>query len=215
MLLGKAFDLTSAYRQMPVHPDSAWASYICFLHPDACERVYFRMRAMPFGSSMAVYSFLRISHSLWYIGTKALLLPWSSFFDDYITFATAGQAKSAEHSVTAMLRLLGWAFAESGDKSHEFSQCFQALGIVVDLSSVLRGTVYFKNTERRVSEIKSFVGKVLASGRLPHHEALRLRGRCQFADSQVFGRTGKKCLSSPGRFILEYCPPGARPTYLV
>ena len=194
VLLGKAFDLTSAYRQMPVHPDSAWASYIRFIHPDTCQRVYFRMRAMPFGSSMAVYSFLRISHSLWYIGTKALLLPWSSFFDDYITFATTGQSKSAEHSVTAMLRLLGWAFAESGDKSHEFSQCFQALGIVVDLSSVLQGTVYFRNTERRISEIRSFVGKILASGRLPHHEALRLRGRCQFADSQVFGRTGKRCL---------------------
>ena len=58
-----------------------------------------------------------------------------------------------------------------------------------------QGTVYFRNTERRVSEIKSFIEKVLASGQLPHHEALRLRGRCQFADSQVFGRTGKKCLS--------------------
>ncbi|CAE7032315.1 unnamed protein product [Symbiodinium sp. CCMP2592] len=43
-------------------------------------------------------------------------------------------------------------------------------------------------------EIKSFVQKVLEDGRLPHHEALRLRGRCQFADSQIFGRTGKKCL---------------------
>ena len=109
-----------------------------------------------------------------------------------------------------MLRLLGWAFAESGDKSHEFSQCFQALGIVVDLSSVLQGTVYFRNTERRISEIKSFVGKILASGRLPHHEALRLRGRCQFADSQVFGRTGKRCLglitSHAFSFVEEISP---------
>ena len=61
-LLGKAFDLTAAYRQLPVHPSTAWASYICLVHPDTNERVYFRMRAMPFGSSMAVYSFLRISH---------------------------------------------------------------------------------------------------------------------------------------------------------
>ncbi|CAE7258535.1 unnamed protein product [Symbiodinium sp. CCMP2592] len=193
-LLGKAFDLTAAYRQLPVHPGSEWASYICLIHPKTHERVYFRMRAMPFGSSMAVYSFLRISHSLWFLGTKALLLPWSSFFDDYITFATSGQALSAESSVTAMFKLLGWAFAESGDKSHDFAKCFTALGIVADLSKVCDGVIYFKNTERRIEEIKSFVQKVLEDGRLPHHEALRLRGRCQFADSQIFGRTGKKCL---------------------
>ncbi|CAE7262014.1 unnamed protein product [Symbiodinium sp. CCMP2592] len=193
-LLGKAFDLTAAYRQLPVHPGSEWASYICLIHPETHERVYFRMRAMPFGSSMAVYSFLRISHSLWFLGTKALLLPWSSFFDDYITFATSGQALSAESSVTAMFKLLGWAFAESGDKSHDFAKCFTALGIVADLSQVRDGVIYFKNTEKRIEEIKSFVQKVLEDGRLPHHEALRLRGRCQFADSQIFGRTGKKCL---------------------
>ncbi|CAE7816109.1 unnamed protein product [Symbiodinium sp. CCMP2592] len=188
-LLGKAFDLTAAYRQLPVHPGSEWASYICLIHPETHERVYFRMRAMPFGSSMAVYSFLRISHS-----PKALLLPWSSFFDDYITFATSGQALSAESSVTAMFKLLGWAFAESGDKSHDFAKCFTALGIVADLSQVRDGVIYFKNTEKRIEEIKSFVQKVLEDGRLPHHEALRLRGRCQSADSQIFGRTGKKCL---------------------
>ncbi|CAE7221237.1 unnamed protein product [Symbiodinium sp. CCMP2592] len=193
-ILGKAFDLTAAYRQMPVHPDTAWAAYICFVHPDTNERVYFRMKAMPFGSSMAVYAFLRISHSLWFLGAKALLLPWSSFFDDFVTFATTGCSASAEASVTAMFKLLGWAFAESGEKSNDFAECFQALGIMVDLHACLDGTISFKNTAKRVSEIKAFVGKVLESGRLPHHEALRLRGRCQFADSQIFGRTGKKCL---------------------
>ncbi|CAE7032352.1 unnamed protein product [Symbiodinium sp. CCMP2592] len=193
-ILGKAFDLTAAYRQMPVHPDTDWAAYICFVHPDTNERVYFRMKAMPFGSSMAVYAFLRISHSLWFLGAKALLLPWSSFFDDFVTFATTGCSASAEASVTAMFKLLGWAFAESGEKSNDFAECFQALGIMVDLRACLDGTISFKNTAKRVSEIKAFVGKVLESGRLPHHEALRLRGRCQFADSQIFGRTGKKCL---------------------
>lgn len=123
------------------------------------------------------------------------MLPWSSFFDDFITFASARQTRSAEYAVTSMFKLLGWAFAESGDKSLDFAECFQALGIVIDLSRVRDGLVFFKNTERRVAEIKAFVGKVLDDGRLPHHEALRLRGRCQFADSQIFGRVGKKCLS--------------------
>ncbi|CAE6970568.1 unnamed protein product [Symbiodinium sp. CCMP2592] len=193
-ILGKAFDLTAAYRQMPVHPDTAWAAYVCFVHPDTNERVYFRMKAMPFGSAMAVYAFLRISHSLWFLGAKALLLPWSSFFDDFVTFATTGCSASAEAAVTSMFKLLGWAFAESGEKANDFSECFQALGIMVDLRACLDGTISFKNTAKRVSEIRAFVGKVLESGRLPHHEALRLRGRCQFADSQIFGRTGKKCL---------------------
>ncbi|CAE7245150.1 unnamed protein product [Symbiodinium sp. CCMP2592] len=193
-ILGKAFDLTAAYRQMPVHPDTAWAAYVCFVHPDTNERVYFRMKAMPFGSAMAVYAFLRISHSLWFLGAKALLLPWSSFFDDFVTFATTGCSASAEAAVTSMFKLLGWAFAESGEKANDFSECFQALGIMVDLRACLDGTISFKNTAKRVSEIRAFVGKVLESGRLPHHEALRLRGRCQFADSQISGRTGKKCL---------------------
>ena len=193
-LLGKAFDLTAAYRQMPVRPDTAWAAYICFVHPETHERVYFKMRAMPFGSSMAVFAFLRLSHSLWFLGAKALLLPWTHFFDDYVTFAATGTSKSAESSVSAMFKLLGWAFAETGDKSHDFAECFQALGIAIDLRSSLDGLIFFRNTEKRVAEIKAFVEKVIETGRLPHHEALRLRGRCQFADSQIFGRTGKKCL---------------------
>ena len=47
----------------------------------------FAMRALPFGASRSVYGFLRVSHSPWWLGCKALSVAWSKLFDDPITFA--------------------------------------------------------------------------------------------------------------------------------
>ena len=70
-----------------------------------------------------------------------------------------------------------------------------ALGIKIDLSAMQGGTVLFDNTEKRTQELLSSLSKVLISGKLSRHEALRLRGRLQFACGQLFGRIGKASLA--------------------
>ena len=48
---GKAFDLTAAYRQLPLHPDAAWVSFISIWDCERKEPALFRLKALPFGAS--------------------------------------------------------------------------------------------------------------------------------------------------------------------
>ena len=51
-----------------------------------------------------------------------------------------------------------------------------------------------QNTEKRIHELSSFIDKALHEGTLSCAAALALRGRMQFANSQVWGRASKTCL---------------------
>ena len=137
-VLGRAFDLKSAYRQLGIHPNSLWAAFVVVFNPyKRCPEI-FQLQAVPFGATRSVFSFLRIAHSLWWLGCSQLKLMWSNFYDDYITFALSGNSKNTANTVGLFLDLLGWKFAVDGDKATEFSHQFSALGIVVNLENFLR-----------------------------------------------------------------------------
>ena len=195
-VLGKTFDLKSAYRQLGIHENSLLFSYIACFDPERRRPVIFQMLAVPFGATRAVYSFLRIARCLWWIGCKCLKLCWTNFYDDFVTFTGAQLAGNTEASVTLLLDLLGWEFAREGDKSKPFGHSFSALGIQVSLENFTQGWVEFGNTESRINEVCAIIRAVVNSGELSYKEAIRLRGRLQFADGQLFGRLGKLCLKS-------------------
>ena len=153
------------------------------------------MRALPFGSVRSVHAFLWVAHSLWAIATSEFLAPWTSYFDDFVTFSDSNEQVSVDGSVRFMLKSLGWRFAESGDKAPPFRGCVSALGVSIDVSSMGEGKVLIDNTSNRKLEISSLISSVIEGGRLPRADALRLRGRLQFASGQLFGRLAKKALS--------------------
>ncbi|CAE7624993.1 unnamed protein product [Symbiodinium sp. CCMP2592] len=194
--LKRTFDLKTAYRQLAIAPESSWASYVACWDAAAAAPKIFRMRALPFGASRAVYSFLRIVMAVWFIAADQLAIPWTTFFDDFITFSRKAGSKHLQRTIEAFFKLLGWSFAEDGDKACPFALDFQALGIKISLSRFTDGTVFFCNTERRVLELKQTLQQVLDSGFLPQALALKLRGRMQFADGQLFGRTGRACMQA-------------------
>ena len=70
--LGKTIDLPSAYRQLGVSPQSKWVSYIAVYDPSTKTAKIYSTKALPFGASRSVYSFLRVAHSLWWLGCVAL-----------------------------------------------------------------------------------------------------------------------------------------------
>ena len=92
-------------------------------------------------------------------------------------------------------RLLGWLFASSGDKAPSFSEIFQALGVSINISLLHQGFETIGNTESRRKELVSFLEQVLKQQKLTRVDALRLRGRLQFAAGNVFGRIAKSALS--------------------
>jgi len=42
---------------------------------------------------------------------------WTSFYDDFISFSRPKLVGSTERTVAALFKLLGWIFAEEGDKA--------------------------------------------------------------------------------------------------
>ena len=189
--MGKTFDLKSAYRQLGIRESSLSFSYVACFDPIKRQPAIFQMLAVPFGATRAVYSFLRIAKCLWWIGCKCLRVVWSCFFDDYVTFTREDLADNTESTICLLFELLGWDFARIGEKADPFGKSFSALGIQISLDHFREDRVEFSNTQRRISEICHLVDGYIANGKLCSKEAVRLRGRLQFADGQLFGRLGK------------------------
>ena len=64
--------------------------------------------------------------------------------------------------VQMYFKLLGWAFAETGEKAPEFSQLFQALGVSICAPSLHVGLVTVGNTASRRRELIEFIAKVIS-----------------------------------------------------
>ena len=193
--MGKTIDLSSAYRQLGVSPRSRWVSYIAVYDPSTKSAKIYSMRALPFGASRSVYSFLRVAHSLWWLGCVSLKFPWSSFFDDFITLCRKSEVPTMEIATKQFFRLLGWLVSE-GDKNLPFASTFKALGVEIDCSQWRSGLVLFRNTRKRIDELKTTIEQAMKTGKLGPKSALGLRGRMQFAKSQIWGRSAKLCLSA-------------------
>ena len=151
--VGRVFDLKSAYRQCFVHEDSLKHSFIGVYDPSDGVVKAFRMLALPFGNIKSVHSFLRISHSIWFLGEKIFKIPWTNFFDDFVTIAEEAEASSMTETVHCLFRLLGWKFAEAGTKAPPFDKVFCALGVNIDVSGMASGEVKIDNTDSRKKDL--------------------------------------------------------------
>lgn len=118
-------------------------------------------------------------------------LIWSHFFDDFLVFTPPALAANTESTVCTLFSILGWKFAQDGNKSKDFSQSFGALGIQIDLFFLSRGYAAFGNTERRARDLKEIIASMLKKKSLTILESQKLRGRMQFADGQLMGRIGR------------------------
>ena len=72
-LVGRTFDLKSAYKQFGVDLEHQQSLRIAQKHPDGDVR-FFAVQSLPFGATASVSSFLRIAASIKYIGTVGLHL---------------------------------------------------------------------------------------------------------------------------------------------
>ena len=194
-LTARTFDLSSAYRQVGLSQAGREVAFIRVYNPEKQCWCIFQALVLPFGAIKSVHSFLRLARSIWWLGVVGCWLFWSSFFDDYIVFTTPELARSSELTASALFKLLGWLFAEEGRKCRPFDTSCEALGVVFDLSLSSQQVCKVTNTLSRVDEISTEIQRLLNSGFITQVEAQKLRGRMQFADSQIYGRTGKRCIA--------------------
>lgn len=193
---GRTFDLVGAYRQRAVKPSSKKYAYMAARQPGSLELYGFRMRALPFGSVRSVHAFLRIPHSLWFGLVREFKVLLSNHFDDFISVARTSDCTAIASCIHMYFKLLGWAFAESGDKAPPFASAFQALGVNITVSALHSGLVAIGNADSRRQELIEFLGMVIQHGHMSKQEALRNRGRLQFTSGNVIGRIARCSLAA-------------------
>ena len=185
-LVMRTIDLRKAYKQLPLSERALQDAYICVLNPHSGEPELFQSQVLPFGSKSSVQGFCRTSYAIWAIGLGLLSLHWSVYFDDYVVIGTPKERDHLDLVLHSFFTLIGWE--TSAEKDAGFSAVAKALGVEVCLDEIHLGLLKVQNTEARRRELASTIDSLIATGGAHAKELECLRGRLQFAESQVFGR---------------------------
>lgn len=143
--MGKCLDLSKAYKQMGVHPRHRHLAVI-FFHDKNSRPKYYVANSLMFGASAAVYSFNRVSRSLWFLLNKMLMIPCGVFYDDFPMFQPSSLAEDADSAASQLLDLLGWRHAKTGSKALPFQSVFNVLGCRLDLSDLHNGRLVLETS---------------------------------------------------------------------
>ena len=200
-LLGRSFDLKSAYRQLAVADTSLkWARLAVFCPEDRQTQQCFQQFSLPFGAKASVVAFLRCARLIQWIGLKLSLMV-TCYFDDYVCVSSPQLSKNSEMTFETILELLGWKYDKSGDKADSMTSEVSALGVQLDLSRTGDGVLLVSNTD-----LCRLMDDTLSRGTLTSSEAASLRGRLGFAEGQLFGRAIRKLINVLGSHVLQPQP---------
>ncbi len=120
---------------------------------------------------------------------------WTNYFDDFVTFAKADEVASVTGRIKFVFKALGWLFPEDGDKAPDFSHNVSALGVQINVENMHCGVFTIDNTAGRKSDLLQLLDDIITSKKLNRIDAMRLRGRLQFAGGQFAGRIARKSLN--------------------
>ena len=192
-LVAKCWDLSDAYKQVPLSDEAFHLdSYLAVYDPESSSAKIFKQCVLPFGSIASVTAFLRVSLALWKIGSALLHLLWSVYFDDFLCLARSSESTHVELCVDSLFSLLGWRISKN--KLLDFNTLCKVLGVQLDLKQSGDKLCFVTNTEERIQELVSEIDDALGLSVLPRSEGEKLRGRLQFASSQLFGRKFRRLL---------------------
>ena len=201
----RSFDLAAAYRQLCVAADSRPFSYIGVYNPHKkCNEVFSQV-CLPFGSKAAVNAFIRCSRCIQWIAAKALLLPTTCYYDDFVVVTTPELRQNSEQSMSLLFDLLGWAFDREGPKADSFSSEVASLGVHISLQSSFSGTIYVRNTDKRKAEVRDLLDELLEWKTLEYKAGQVLRGKMAFAQTQIAGLCAKYVLQMISQHV--HCRP--------
>ena len=186
-LVGRTFDLKSAYKQFGVDDFHSHHCFVGVKNPKGGVS-QLAVKALPFGATGSVAAFLRISACVCYIGVRALDLIWTAYFDDFTAVCSEEEAINVEFYVTSLFKLLGLSYASEGDKAPPFGTSFTSLGLVFDLSNFPSGSFRLRHTDGRKSELLQSTLDLSKLNTCDSKILERLHGRLVWFGSFVFGR---------------------------
>ncbi|CAE7790276.1 unnamed protein product [Symbiodinium sp. CCMP2592] len=185
-LLLRTIDLRKAYKQLPLSERALGDAYICVLNPNTGEPELYQSQVLPFGAKPSVQGFCRSSGAIWSVGQALLHIHWSVFFDDFVAVSSPEEKGHLDLVLRSYFALIGWE--TSDEKDAGFKSVAKALGVEFSLDEIHLGLLRVQNTEARKRELVSTIESIVQQGGVHAKELECLRGRLQFAESQVFGR---------------------------
>ena len=185
-LVARAWDLSKAYKNLALHPDSVSDAFLAVWNPDTKRTEVYGQLVLPFGARSSVHSFCRTSLGIWIIGVSVFMLHWGVYFDDFIGSEEPCLAKLFELCADGLFMLLGWA--TSSDKASKFDTIAQVLGLKINLAEASLGFIHFENTEHRREQLIITIDGIIEASFLSRKDGERLRGRLQFAEQQISGK---------------------------
>ena len=78
-----------------------------------------------------------VSPTVCFFLVKEFKVFFINHFDDFVAASPTPECSLITSCVHMYFKLLGWAFSESGDKAPPFSAMFQALGVNIDVSTLV------------------------------------------------------------------------------
>ena len=200
-LLGKTLDLSKAYRQVAVHPQSRKHAVLGFPGPSG-QWQYFIARSLPFGATASVYAFNKLALGILHI----LVVIATDFYDDFTLFEFQPAASLMDKVAMRLLSELGWTFAREGKKFVPFAKVVVSLGVSLDLSDVWVGSLTIANKPGRLEKIASVLRPIADGEEVTRADLASLHGLINFAGGYVMGfelkptaRMLAKALSGPFR----------------
>ena len=126
-LEGRKYDLDSAYRQLAIAPSSRKYSYIACYDPKEDRCCVHGLASMPFGAVACVYAFLWTALLLNRIACEVLLIPVTSYFDDFVFISKSDIASSTGDCFSMVMRILGFSLSASEKKNKPFNEILMLL----------------------------------------------------------------------------------------
>ena len=123
-LVGRTWDLKSAYKQLAVRADHSRFAWIAVQDPTTKSLHLAQMHSMPFGAVASVHAFLRCSEALKFLGRSHLLLVITSYFDDFTVLTWQTTAHHTTLVVEAFFQQMGWTVSPEAKKTSPFSEVF-------------------------------------------------------------------------------------------
>ena len=154
--LGRCVDLSKAYKQVPIHKDSLKHGVLGFNTPSEGWQL-FTTSSLPFGASSAVFSFNKISRSLWHVLVHKFGFIMSVFYDDFPVFEVEPLSDLSTKIIDAFLNALGWRHAMQGKKAVGFSAEPIALGVQYRLQELWSGQMTVGNKPGRLERILDLI----------------------------------------------------------
>ena len=185
--LGKCLGLSKACKQTNIHPSYRPLAVIFYYDHSGAPKFYVA-GSLIFGASAAVYSFNRVSRSLWFILNKMPAIPCRVFYDYFPLFQPESLAAKGDEAASQLLDLLGWQHAKTGSKAAPFQQRFDVLGCALDLSETASSTLALENKPGRDDRLVTLLQQTREDGMLTRHQGRLVLGLLKYACGLFSGR---------------------------